>query len=116
MTTHDLSDLLARREAAWEELGRYECPLRDLPPAARVRMEVASVEFRAVDAAIVAGLRREGGPVRVGDVELHLTRDRSGFVTVDPATGDPPGCNPSDRGSYRSLLYRYPALAGGRRA
>jgi hypothetical protein len=108
MTTKELGDLLARREAAWEELGRDDRALRDLPPERRLRMDAASVEFRAVDAAIVAELRRAGAPVRVGDVELRLTRDRANFVAVDPATGEPP-CNPSDRGTFRSLLYRYPA-------
>jgi hypothetical protein len=114
MTTKDLADLLARRQAAWDELGHDDRDLRDLPPGRRMRMERASAEFRAADAAIVGELRRCNAPVRVGDVELHLTRDRLNFVVVDLATGDP-ACNPSDRGSYRSLLYRYPGPAAARR-
>jgi hypothetical protein len=117
MTTHELSDLLARREAAWEELGYTTLFLRDMPPERRARTDRASLAFRAADRAIVAELRRRMEPVAVGGVELHLTADGLGFAVVDPTTGRCPHGDAYRRNpAYdKSLLYRYPAPAGGRR-
>lgn len=103
--TKALAQLLAQRTRAWEVIGSTEKQMCMLDPPTRFRIEMASQEFRETDAKIVRILNGLPGPASVGDVVLHLTRDRANFVELDPATGkaiwSPEPIPPGD-------LYRYP--------
>jgi hypothetical protein len=106
--TVSLADLLAQRNAALEAISGPPVALRNMAPADQLRCYVASETFRETDARIVMELRQQPGPVRVGGVVLHLTRDRLNFVSLDPETGRPVYVPPSDHSSWTGILYRYP--------
>jgi hypothetical protein len=103
MTTKELGALLSERNAA---LARQK---HRLP-----RQEAAENDraYRAADAAIVAELRRRKGPVTLGKVKLHLTRNRLNFAECDAATGKMLWHDSNAGGVV--VLYRYPGPAAQR--
>jgi hypothetical protein len=61
--------------------------------------------------AILVILLASPGPVRVGDVVLHLMKDGRSFIELDGATGEPLWMSPTGlkQSGWRHWLYRYPA-------
>jgi hypothetical protein len=103
MTTKKLRALLSGRNAALDR------QTRRLP---REQERANERIFRTLDAAIVAELRRRKGPVMLGKVKLHLTRDRLNFAECDAATGKMLWHDSNAGGVV--VLYRYPGPAAQR--
>jgi hypothetical protein len=84
----DLAELLAARTEALAR-PRRQVPWSTLTPARRAEEQKTLRDVANAERAILAVLLASPGPVRVGDVVLHLTWDRLNFVELDRATGEP---------------------------
>jgi hypothetical protein len=106
----DLAELLAARTEALAR-PRRQVPWSTLTPARRAEEQKTLRDVANAERAILAVLLASPGPVRVGDVVLHLTWDRLNFVELDRATGEPVWTSPTSliQSGWRHWLYRYPA-------
>jgi hypothetical protein len=108
----DLAELLAARTEALAR-PRRQVPWSQLEPARRAEEQKTLQDVRQAERAILAALLAAPGPVRVGDVVLHLTWDRLNFVELDRTTGEPVWTSPTSliQSGWRNWLYRYPERA-----